>query len=66
MKQMMWIKVIPQKQKNNDELEAEVNLERELVVALDELSNEREKNKIMMDQIKNYQENNVFLIKLKF
>ena len=31
------------------ELEAEVNLEDELVAALAELSNEREKRKIMMD-----------------
>ena len=49
------------KEEKNDELEVEVNLERELVAALDEISNERENNKIMMDQIKNYQENNVLI-----
>ena len=45
------------KEEKNDELEAEVNLEGELVSALDELSNEKEKKKIMMDQLQNYIEN---------
>ena len=39
------------KAEKNDELETEVNLEHELLDALDELSNERKKKKIMMDQL---------------
>ena len=49
------------KEEKNDELEVEVNLERELVDTLDELSNEREKKNIMMDQLQNYQENSLLM-----
>jgi hypothetical protein len=39
------------KEEENDEVEAEVDLEGELISALDDLRNAREKNKMLMEQL---------------
>jgi chromosome segregation protein len=54
-------KIHASEQEENDEVEVEVYLDRELISALYYLRKEREKKKMIMEQLQRYQENNTLL-----